>query len=131
MTFLEKFYEDHPEDRLEDMGKPWHSQSWGDRCPSDLGYEKESSCSRVGEGESCAECWGRQTGRCYQWVVQYTVRLINGQTEDRELKGIHAQNIAMALASAQLAAKRLVKTDLEVEAVFIYDVGIIDEEYEF
>ena len=131
MTFLEKYYEDYPEMFKEDKEKPTCIQSWTSKCPSDLGYEGKSSCGSVADDESCAECWGRQMPRCYQWVAQYTVRLVNGDMEDRTLEGIHAQNIAMALASAQLAAKRLVKTDLEVEAVFINDVGIIDEEYEF
>ena len=132
MTFLERYYEDHPECREKDQGEEWDLQSWGKFCPYQLDYESQKQsariCDRVG---SCEECWNRQIPKAYGWIAHYTVRSINGQKEDRELTNIHAANIYMALESAQIKVERMPKEDPEIEAAFVYDIGIVDKDYEF
>lgn len=119
MTFLEKYYEDHP-----------GGQSWVAKCPSEFGYEKEINYDDC-PFEGCEECWNRQLPKCYTWIASYTVRLVNGDKEDRVLTDIHAADIRMALASAQTRIGRMPKEDPEIEAAFVYDIGIVDEDYDF
>ncbi len=132
MTFLEKYYEDHPERRAADQGEEWHLQSWDKFCPYKLGYESQKQsayiCDRV---RDCEECWNRQMPKVYGWIAHYTVRSINGQKEDRELTDIRAADIRTALASAQIKVDRMPKEDPEIEAAFVYDIGIVDEDYDF
>lgn len=68
--------------------------------------------------------------RAYHWMADYSVRLINGEQEDRRMGGpgseIEAPNIQEALAIAQARAEAMPKEDPEIEAAFVWDIGIIE-----
>ena len=132
MTILERYYEDHPERRVEDQGEALRLQSFWKFCPHQLGYESQEQsayvCDRM---RSCEECWNRQIPKAYDWIAHYTVRSINGQKEDRELTDIRAADIRTALASAQIKVGRMPKEDPEIEAAFIRSITIADDDFDF
>lgn len=74
--------------------------------------------------------------KTYNWIADYSVRLINGKQEDRRLgiggtERIEATNIREALAIAQKRVEAMPKEDPEIEATFLWDIGVIESDYEF